>query len=205
MSSGRPRFLVIPENDVKEKHRQLNRRFLELPPLNWNRPAYSRHLIRKSQFCAKWRFRKVPLFLPTLNVVTLIMGERSAVRPKSGKSVHQSDPGLRRPTPPATAGRKPEARPPVSTVCRPEVEIEDFESRAAGLFQPKTGRGAGWNPATKAQREALGSLKPSVDRDAGALDACNLESLDDYSVRQLLEFFEILDRWDREAHGKQTM
>ena len=40
------------------------------------------------------------------------MGERSAVRPKSGQSVSQSDPGLRRPTPPSTAGRKPAARPP---------------------------------------------------------------------------------------------
>ena len=131
------------------------------------------------------------------------MGERSAVRPKSGKSVHQSDPGLRRPTPPATAGRKPPARPPVSTVCRPGVEIEVFDSRAAGLSQPKTGQGFGDGvPDIEIQREALGSLSPSVDREAGALDASNLESLDDYSVRQLLEFFEILDRWDRKAHGK---
>ena len=43
------------------------------------------------------------------------MGERSAVRPKSGESVSQSDPGLRRPTPPSTAGRKPAARPPFQT------------------------------------------------------------------------------------------
>ena len=55
------------------------------------------------------------------------------------------------------------------------------------------------------QREALGSLSPSDDREADALNVSNLESLDDYSVRQLLEFFEILDRWDREAHGNQTM
>jgi hypothetical protein len=144
--------------------------------------------------------------VPTLNVVTLIMGERSAVRPKSGKSVYQSDSGLRRPTPPATAGRKPEARPPVSTVCRPEVEIEDFESRVAGLSQPKTGQGFGDGvPDIETQREALRSLSPSGDREAGALGASGLESLDDYSIRQLLEFFEILDRWDREAHGKQTM
>ncbi len=52
-------------------------------------------------------------------------------------------------------------------------------------------------------REASGSLSPSDE--VGALDASNLESFDENSVRQLLDFFEILDRWDREAHGKQTM
>ncbi|HUS20187.1 MAG TPA: hypothetical protein VMZ25_11110 [Terriglobales bacterium] len=40
-------------------------------------------------------------------------GKRNAVRNNTGQSVHQSDPGLRRPTFPATAGRKPEACPPL--------------------------------------------------------------------------------------------
>jgi hypothetical protein len=110
------------------------------------------------------------------------MGERSEVEYKSGKSVHQSDPVLRRPTPPLTAGRKPEARPPV--LLNPGSELAVFESREAGLSQPKTGRGAGQSPATTREREALA-----------------LESVDEESIRQIISFFELLDRWDREAHA----
>src|SRR6185437_5826084 len=74
------------------------------------------------------------------------VGERSAVQSKSGQSVSQSDPGLRRPTPPATAGRKPAARPPFSVLSFPTL-------RKAELAQPKTGRGAGQSPAVL-RREA---------------------------------------------------
>ena len=81
------------------------------------------------------------------------MGERSAVRPKSEQSVSQSDPGLRRPTPPLTAGRKPAARPPRSH----EEGTYDLKSREAGLAQPKIGQGAGQSPAVSARREALAS------------------------------------------------
>lgn len=52
-------------------------------------------------------------------------GERDAVRDNSGQPVYQSGPGLNGPTLSATAGRKPEARPPV---------------------QSKTGRGVGQSP-----------------------------------------------------------
>jgi hypothetical protein len=45
------------------------------------------------------------------------------------------------------------------------------------------------------------SLVPRADREAVTLNASGVESLDEYSVRQLIEFFEILDRWDRETHG----
>jgi len=118
--------------------------------------------------------------------VPVCTGERGAVGSNFGPSVDHSDPKLRRPTSPATAGRKPAARPPIS--------------------QHKSGQGFGDGvPDIKSQREALGSLSPSGDREAGALDASSLESLDDYSVRQLLKFFEILDRWDREPHGTETM
>jgi hypothetical protein len=118
--------------------------------------------------------------------VSVCTGERSAVGSNAGPSVDHSDPGLRRPTSPATAGRKPAARPPLS--------------------QRKSGQGFGDGvPDIESQREALGSLSPSGGREAGALDAFSVASVDDYSVRQLLEFFEILDRWDREAHGTQTM
>lgn len=68
--------------------------------------------------------------------------------------------------------------------------------------QPKTGQGPGQRPGVESQREALGSsLTPSVDRAAGALDAVAVDFLDDYSILQLISFFEMLDRWDREAHA----
>ncbi len=66
-------------------------------------------------------------------------------------------------------------------------------------------RGAGRSLALLSQCEALGSLSPSINRAAGALDASDIDALDEYSIRQLLELFEILDRWDREAHGSQAM
>ena len=116
---------------------------------------------------------------------TLHTGERGAVDSKSGEPVHQSGPGLRRPTPAATAGRKPEARPSPS--------------------QPKTGQGAGQSPATEPQREALCSFSPTGAREAGEVIPPEL-NLDEFPIGQLIEFFQMLDRWDREgAHGTQTM
>jgi hypothetical protein len=121
------------------------------------------------------------------------MGERSAVGPKSGKSVSQSDPGLRRPTPPATAGRKPAARPPISvrsfTGCKSGLTLHEAEHA-----QPKTGRGAGQSPAAAIRREA-----PRVDPEG--LRALRLADLSDSELAPLIEFFRLLDRWDREAHG----
>jgi hypothetical protein len=119
------------------------------------------------------------------------MGERSAVRPKSGQSVSQSDPGLRRPTPPVTAGRKPAARPPIS----PRTARADA-TREAGIPQPKIGRGAGQSPAALDQREALGSCLQSPD-----LQSSPLVTLDKSQIRALADFIKTLDRWDREAHG----
>ena len=131
----------------------------------------------------------------------LRVGERSAVGPKSGPSVHQSDPGLRRPTPPPTAGRKPGARPRSLRSHALGVGIA-LESRAAGLpYQPKTGRGAGETPAIELQREALDTSKTIGTSEAQALTARNADSLSDDDIQQIIEFFKILDRWDREAHG----
>ena len=121
-------------------------------------------------------------------------GERSAVRPKSGASVYQSDPGLRRPTPPATAGRKPEARPP-ALLNRDLGLAVALESCAAGLSQPKTGRGAGQSPTIETRRAALGTTSESAEREEFAHD-----SLDDSSIASVIDFFKLLDRWDREAH-----
>ena len=111
------------------------------------------------------------------------MDERSAVEHKSGKAVHQSVPGLRRPTSPVTVGRKPAARPPVCP-----------ESREAGLrSQPKTGRSARQSLATEGQREALHSENEHFDAPLAGM-------LDEHHIQTLVEFFTILDRWDREAH-----
>ena len=125
----------------------------------------------------------------------MFMGERSAVRPKSGQSVCESDPGLRRPTPPVTAGRKPAARPP-HTQQNPVEET----AREAGLAQPKIRRGAGQSPAVSTQREALCNSDDPLEcrtNDATAFD--------DSQIASLIDFFSTLDRWDREAHGQPTM
>lgn len=113
-------------------------------------------------------------------------GERSAVGLKSGNSVANSEPVLRRPGTPATAGRKPAARPP---------SLRGRE--AAPLTQPKSwpGFGAGPEEVARARASARGlPPEPSVRREASALDA-----LDSESLSSLRAFFELLDRWDREA------
>ena len=110
------------------------------------------------------------------------MGERSAVRPKSGQSVSQSDPGLRRPTPPSTAGRKPAARPPNSILSFTPPQ-SGLPRRGAGLSQSKTGRGAGQSPAFFARRVAPGPLTPST------LPKSSIPySLDDSQIANLIEF-----------------
>jgi hypothetical protein len=127
------------------------------------------------------------------------MGERSAVRPKSGKSVRQSDPGLRRPTPPSTAGRKPTARPPIYFPSAADPQIFPVVRETDGT-QSKTGRGAGQSPANRAQREALGSFTLPTQSNSFPSYA-----LDDSQITTLIQFFQTLDRWDKEAHGPQVM
>src|SRR5258708_4542152 len=114
------------------------------------------------------------------------MGERSAVRPKSGQSVRQSDPALRRPTPPSTPGRKPAAGPPVHPHLARRLK-SDAESREAGGPQRKTARGAGWTPAGSAQREALGSF-----RELAEFEPVPSYALDDSQITTLIQFFQTL-------------
>lgn len=127
------------------------------------------------------------------------MGERSAVRPKSGATVRQSVPGLRRPTPPLTAGRKPAARPPIqfAPVTNPK---DDSRSREAAGAQRKTGRGAGQSPAVQSRRAAPGSFAPSAE--SGPVLPY---VIDDSHVTAFIHFFQTLDRWDKEAHGPQVL
>ena len=126
------------------------------------------------------------------------MGERSAVEPKSGKTVRQSVPGLRRPTPPSTAGRKPAARPPNQSP--PATEFLDGSSaRQAGRTQRKTGRGAGQSPAIQSRCEAPGSY--TLPAQPPPTPSC---VLGDFEITTLIEFFQILDRWDREVHSSNS-
>jgi hypothetical protein len=123
-----------------------------------------------------------------------VAGERGAVGSKSGNSVANSEPVLRRPGTPATAGRKPAARPPISR-----------EREAPPLSQLKgwPGFGAGSHEEIARERESVSGLppEPSVRREASALDA-----LDSESISRLRAFFELLDRWDREAeHDRKIM
>jgi len=128
------------------------------------------------------------------------MGERSAVEPKSGTSVHQSDPALRRPTPPPTAGRKPEARPPFHS---PGFGVGVApKHREAGLpSQRKTGRGTEQSSVEYLRREAPDTDRTCDPSEAGAHDARTAASLSDDGVQQIIEAFQTLDRWDRAQHG----
>lgn len=128
------------------------------------------------------------------------MGERSAVRTKSGETVRQSVPVLRRPTPPSTAGRKPAARPPIQFPPATESQGVDSRSREAGGTQRKTGRGAGWNPAGRSRREAPGSFTHPVQSSSDLPYA-----LDDSHLAALIQFFETLDRWDRELRAPNSV
>ncbi len=122
------------------------------------------------------------------------MGERSAVRPKSGQSVHQSDPGLRRPTPPATADRKSAARPPISILSFTPPKPE-LTPREAGTSQPKTGRGTGQSPVVLSRREAPDVVAPSPRWSA-------LLGMSDSELSPLIEYIKILDRWDKRGTWK---
>ncbi len=108
---------------------------------------------------------------------SLRTGERSAVVSNSRLPVHDSGLGLTRPTPPATDGRNPSARPP--------------------FCQPKSRQGAGQSPAIESERKALATPSTSESREAG--------SLNDEQISLLLDFFRILDRWDRGPHAVETM
>jgi hypothetical protein len=122
------------------------------------------------------------------------MGERNAVDTKSGKSVSHSDPGLRRPTLPATVGLKPTARPATAD--------SDTQSKAreAAESQPKNGRGSGQSPAIRVRCEAPGSFTLLPES-----SSTPIRKLGDSEVKALIQFFEILDRWEKEAHGSQIM
>lgn len=115
--------------------------------------------------------------------------ERDDVRIKSGQPVTHSGPGLTvGQTLSPTAGRKPEAR------------LRFSLARDSGATcQPKSGRGAGRSTAIEFRGAAPGSTSTCASHEVGAL---YLNPMDEYEVRRLREFFELLDEWDR-AEVKQ--
>lgn len=116
------------------------------------------------------------------------VGERDDVRIRnSGQTASRAVPGLRvGQTLPLTAGRKPEARPPISAGCCGESGAVAFKPRAAGLSEPKNAQGFGDGVPMSVERRAL--------------------DLSEEDVSKLIEVFQLLDRWDREgSHGTTTM
>ena len=106
------------------------------------------------------------------------MGERDAVRSKTGQTVSHSVPGLAvGPTLPPTTGRTPGARPPV------------FSAEGGAPCQTKSVPGVGDGvPKENCEREALASSE-----------------VDDHSVSQLIQLFRTLDEWDRRLHATKAM
>lgn len=113
------------------------------------------------------------------------MGKRSAVDfENSGQSVANSDPELSRPTPPARAGRKPDACPHFVAQRKSWPGARDLEGPAENRRERDSG--SGLPPAESAGRAA------SALNDA-------LPNLSPEDLSALIRFFQLLDRWDREA------
>jgi hypothetical protein len=114
-------------------------------------------------------------------------GERDAALRKSGDAVAHSVPVLKGPTLSATADRTSAARMGAmqGAILRP-------------AFQPKSGQGAGQSPAISSQREALHPENENPNAHLAGM-------LDEHHIQVLVEFFTILDGWDREAHEFQSL
>src|ERR1019366_6573707 len=101
-------------------------------------------------------------------------GKRNAVGNKSGSTVANSAPVLRRPTSPLTAGRKPAASPPSTSGVDVAVDL-----------------GVG------ASGSQLKSWAVTQSNSSNALSACPPPLLSDSDISELRSFFELLDQWDR--------
>jgi len=106
-----------------------------------------------------------------------ISGERNAVHLKSGEPVDPSGPGLKEPTLPPTADQTSAAH----------LNTRQGAKRPDGcLLQPKRGRGLGQRPIS-------------------AEGAVPLPLLDSADVTRLVEFFLLLDAWDRRRNETPVM
>lgn len=114
--------------------------------------------------------------------------ERDAVRNNTGQPVSHSGPGLAvGPTLPETTGRTPGARPP------------SFPAEGGVLCQPKSVQGCGDGIPAESARDSACAEETCEHEVLAASD------LDDYSTSLLIEFFLILDEWDRAANATQAM
>jgi len=126
------------------------------------------------------------------------MGEWSAVKLKPGESVSESAPGLRRPIPPSPAGRKLTARLQDPSLS-PAESRDGFPPRASSRTQRKTGRGAGQQSGIQSQSAEMDSFTENPRS-----DSISQGSLNDLQITTLIQFFQALDRWDRELHSSNT-
>jgi hypothetical protein len=60
----------------------------------------------------------------------------------------------------------------------------------------------GQSPAIELQREALDSSPASDPREVVALDTRSAEFLSDEDIRQIIDFFKMLDQWENETHER---
>lgn len=120
-----------------------------------------------------------------------LTGKRNAVGNKSGSTVANSVPVLRRPTSPPTAGRKPAASPPITFGVDVDLAVDLDLDIALDV---------------EASRSQLKSWGVGVDVVLGvgshtnlstALSKCLPPLLNDSDISELRAFFELLDLWDR--------
>lgn len=105
-------------------------------------------------------------------------GKRNAVGNKSRSTVANSALVLRRPTSPPTAGRKPEASPPLASGVGVAVDLGVGASRSSQLKS--------WGVGVATQVNS-----------SNVLPACAPPLLSDSDISELRSFFELIDQWDR--------
>jgi hypothetical protein len=130
------------------------------------------------------------------------MGKRDAVRNNSGLSVDHSDPDLGvGPTNPATSGRNPEACPPISESIKNAGTGESdgrkkVRREALDRSQGKSG-GARARASLRSEAEQRRTSFESDKHDSWTHDLA-----DPHDISSLINFFKLLDRWDRERKYK---
>jgi hypothetical protein len=112
-----------------------------------------------------------------------LTGKRNAVGNKSGSTVANSVPVLRRPTSPPTAGRKPEASPPSTSGVGVGVGV-DLAVEASHSSQLKS-----WGVGVDL---GVGSHGNS----SNPLSTCPAPTVSDSEIGELRALFELLDLWD---------
>jgi hypothetical protein len=119
-------------------------------------------------------------------------GKRNAAGNKSGSTVANSAPVLRRPTSPLTAGRKPAASPPSTSGVGVAIGVGVAVDIAVDL-----GVDVAVDLGVGASGSQLKSWAVTQSNSSNALSACPPPLLSDSDISELRSFFELLDQWDR--------